>query len=126
MHNKNENIIYPDLDNMTANLSDYLQEYEDCFRTATKDSSELSELYISGLLKTERGKRNIERLHEELDMEGDGYQQLQNFITHSPWQARKVICTVACKMSELYALQPEYAEADVGYIIDESAHLKKG
>ncbi len=55
MHNKNENIIYPAIDNMVANLSDYLQEYKDCFRTATKDMSELSELYISGLLKTERG-----------------------------------------------------------------------
>jgi len=126
MHNKNKNIIYPALDNMVGNLSDYLQEYKDFFRTATKDTSELSELYISGLLKTEHGRRNIERMYEELDMDGDGYQQIQNFITDSPWEALKVISAVACKTSELYALQPGYAEADVGYIIDETAHLKKG
>ena len=126
MHNNNQEIIYSDLDNTVINLSGYLQEYKDCFRTETRDMSELSELYISGLLKTEHGKRNIERLHEELDMDGDGYQQIQNFITDSPWEASKLISTVACKTSELYACQPVYAEADVGYIIDESAHLKKG
>ncbi len=65
-------------------------------------------------------------MHEELDMDGDGYQQMQNFITDSPWEALKVINAVACKTSDLYVLQPGYAEADVGYIIDESAHLKKG
>ena len=126
MHNKNKNIIYPALDNMVGNLSDYLQEYKDFFRTATKDTSELSELYISGLLKTEHGRRNIERMYEELDMDGDGYQQIQNFITDSPWEALKVINAVACNTSDLYAPQQGYAEADVGYIIDESAHLKKG
>jgi len=126
MHNKYEDIIYSDLDNLVVNLSDYLQEYKDCFRTETQDMSELSEQYISGLLKTEHGKRNIERIHEELDMDGDGYQQMQNFITDSPWEALKVISAVACKTSDLYVPQPGYAEADVGYIIDESAHLKKG
>ena len=126
MHNKNENIIYPAIDNMVVNLSDYLQEYKDCFRTKTQDMSELSELYISGLLKTEHGRRNIERLHEELNMDGDGYQLIQNFITDSPWDTLKLLGAVACNTSDLYALQPGYVEEDVGYIIDESAHLKKG
>ncbi len=58
-------------------------------------------------------------------MDGDGYQQLQNFITDSPWDSRKLISAAACKTSELYMHQPGYTEADVGYIIDETAHLKK-
>ncbi len=126
MHNKYEDTICDSLDNLMVNLSDNLHEYKDCFRTKTQDIGELSELYISGLLKTEHSKCNIERLHEELDMDGDGYQQLQNFITDSPWDSRKVISAVACKTSDLYVLQPGYTEADVGYIIDETAHLKKG
>ncbi|MCP4148494.1 MAG: hypothetical protein GY757_12180 [bacterium] len=65
-------------------------------------------------------------MHEELDMDGDGYQLIQNHITDSPWEALKVISAVACNTSDLYMLQPGYTEADVGYIIDESAHLKKG
>ncbi|GBC60877.1 transposase [Desulfonema ishimotonii] len=111
---------------LVSNLTKYLSGYKNCFRTGTRDSGKLPELYISGLLKTESGKRNMERLHEELDMKGDGYQQIQHFITNSPWDARKVIRTAARKTSDLYARQAGYSTADVGYIIDESAHLKKG
>ena len=53
MHNKYENIIHSDLDNLVVNLYDYLQEYKDCFQIETQDMSKLSEQYISGLLKTE-------------------------------------------------------------------------
>ncbi len=126
MINKNNNINNFALDSIVENQSEYLQEYNDCFRTATKDSCELSEMYISGLVKTEHGKRCMERLHEVLDMEGDGYQRIQHFITYSPWDAWKVIRTAARKTSELYSRQPTYDVSDVGYIIDESAHLKKG
>ncbi len=70
---------------MLSNLSDYIKEYRNTFFRSTKDFGELSELYISGLIKTERGKRNMERLHEEVDMEGDGYQRIQQFITDSTW-----------------------------------------
>lgn len=121
-----ENITYNELDNLVVNLSDYLDGYEDCFRTQTQNNSELSEYYISGLLKTEHGRRNIERLHEELDMDGDGYQQLQNFITDSPWDSAKLISAVARKTSDLYARQPGYDESNVGYVFDETAHIKKG
>ncbi len=55
MHNNYEDIIFSDLDNLVVNLSDYLQGYKDFFRTDTQNMSDLSELYISGLLKTEHG-----------------------------------------------------------------------
>ncbi len=126
MINKNNDINNSAIDSTVENQSDYLREYSDCFRTATKDSSELSKMYISGLLKTEHGKRCMERLHEVLEMEGDGYQQIQHFITYSPWDARKLIRAAALKKSELYSRQLAYDVSDVGYIIDESAHLKKG
>ncbi len=111
---------------MVDNLSEHLSEYQSYFRTETNYATKLPELYISGLLTTERGKRNIERIHEEIDMEGDGYQQLQQFITDSPWDARQLITAVGQEISKLYAQKPGYQINDVGYIIDESAHLKKG
>ena len=88
----------------------------------------MAEVYLSGLMKTERGKGNIERMLEEVEVagEGDGYQQVQQFITDSPWDALELMTTVATRTSALYASQPTYQEQDVGYIIDESAHLKKG
>jgi len=111
---------------MVSNLSGHIGEYRNSFCTSTNDSGHLSELYISGLIKTERGKRNMERLHEELDMDGDGYQQIQQFITDSTWDASGLISQVAQNTSKLYSSQEGYDVKDVGYIIDESAHLKKG
>jgi SRSO17 transposase len=54
------------------------------------------------------------------------YQRLQHFITNSPWSSARVVSLVAQKTSDLYASQLDYRFRDVGYIIDESAHLKKG
>jgi SRSO17 transposase len=62
----------------------------------------------------------------ELDGDGDGYQQVQHFISDSPWDALAVMEKVATDTSGLYASQPDYEEQEVGYIFDESAHLKKG
>ncbi len=116
------------MQSLVDHLTDYLQDYGPVLKTETRDTSVLAERYISGLLHTERGKGNIERMLEEVDVdnEGDGYQQVQHFITDSPWDALEVMEKVACDTSALYASQPGYQEQDVGYIIDESAHLKKG
>lgn len=113
---------------LVDNLSEYLHEYTHVLKTETRDTSALAELYISGVLQTERGKGNIERVLEEVDVagKGDGYQQVQQFITDSPWDSFELMTNVACQTSTLYASQPTYQEQEVGYIIDESAHLKKG
>jgi SRSO17 transposase len=116
------------LQSLVDHLTGYLQDYGQVLKTKTRDTRTLAEHYISGLLHTERGKGNIERMLEEVkvDDEGDGYQQVQQFITDSSWDAIEVMEKVACDTSSLYARQPDYQEQDVGYIIDESAHLKKG
>jgi SRSO17 transposase len=103
-------------------------DYEQVLKTETRNTSLLAEQYISGLLHTERGKGNIERMLEEveIDGEGDSYQQVQQFVSDSPWDALEVMEKVARETSALYADQAGYQEQDVGYIVDESAHLKKG
>ncbi len=107
-------------------LSSHLAHYHECFQSATSDSHDLCRAYIDGLLKTEAGKRNIERINEEIEVSGDGYQRIQQFITNAPWSSEAVITLVAQETSDLYSGQPDYRLRDVGYIIDESAHLKKG
>jgi SRSO17 transposase len=116
------------LQGLVDHLTEYLHDYEQVLKTETRDTGRLAERYISGLLHTERGKGNIERMLEEveIDGEGDGYQQVQQFISDSPWDAIDVVEKVACDTSALYASQPSYQEQEVGYILDESAHLKKG
>ncbi|MGV0952418.1 MAG: IS701 family transposase [Azonexus sp.] len=114
------------LKRMANHLSDHLEDYHECFQTETFDGHELCQSYITGLLKTESGKRNIERLSEEIEMPENNYQQLHHFITESPWSSARVVSLVAQNTSDLYADQPDYRSRDVAYIIDESAHLKKG
>jgi SRSO17 transposase len=114
------------LKQIVINLSRYLEGYHECFRTETSDGYELCRSYITGLLKTEAGKRNIERINEEIEMSDNSYQRLQHFISNSPWSSDRVVRLVASNTSNLYENQPDYRARDVGYIIDESAHLKKG
>lgn len=126
MNIKHNDVNAPVLKRMLWNLSFHIREYRNLFFRTTKDSGELCELYISGLLKTEHGRRNMERLHEELDMKGDGYQRIQQFITDSTWDGFGLMREIAQNTSKLYSMQPCYDVKDVGYIFDESAHLKKG
>ena len=70
----------------------------------------------------------MERMLEEVEVDGlgDGYQQVQQFISDSTWDSGALMSSVACQISADYSCQPTYQVQDVGYIIDESAHLKKG
>ena len=68
----------------------------------------------------------MERMNEELELSGDGYQRVQQFITNSTWSAPNLIGEIALNTSDLYASENDYRRCDVGYIIDESAHIKKG
>jgi SRSO17 transposase len=79
------------LKQIVINLSRYLEGYHECFRTETSDGYELCRSYITGLLKTEAGKRNIERINEEIEMSDNSYQRLQHFISNSPWSSDRVV-----------------------------------
>lgn len=123
---ENENENEHDFVNLVDNLSKHLKRYQGHFFTETDDSSDLGYAYILGLIKTEASKRNIERMLEELTISGDGYQRIQQFITDSPWSAESLIRSIAEDTCALYAEQPGYRIDDVGYIIDESGHIKSG
>jgi SRSO17 transposase len=114
------------LKQLKNSLSFHIEKYYHCFQNETFDGHELGEAYIRGLFKTESGKRNMERMNEELELSGDGYQRVQQFITNSTWSAPNLISEIALNTSDLYASENDYRRCDVGYIIDESAHIKKG
>ena len=108
------------------NLDTHLEEYHPYFQNETSDGHELGGAYIRGLFKTEAGKRNMERMNEELELSGAGYQRIQQFITDSTWSAANLIRQIARDTSDLYARQDHYERRHVGLILDESAHVKKG
>jgi hypothetical protein len=104
------------LQSLVDHLTDYVQDYEPVLKTETRNTSRLAEEYISGLLHTERGKGNIERMLEEveLDDEGDSYQHMQQFVSDSPWDAIAVMEKAARDTSSVYAGQSGYQEDEYG------------
>ena len=65
-------------------------------------------------------------MNEEVERSGDSYQRVQQFISDSTWSAANLISEIALNTSSFYASQDDYRRSDVGYMIDESAHIKKG
>lgn len=66
----------------------------------------------------------MERMDEEI--EGSGYRQYQHFLSNSPWDHIPVIRQVAQETSAIFQEQRARQGTPTGYLIDESAHLKKG
>lgn len=82
------------------------------------------EQYLSGLLH--ECKSNIERMVERIP--GSDYEQLQHFISDSPWDALAVMDAVAEKVSESLTVKPGglTGTSSVGLILDESGWEKSG
>ena len=67
----------------------------------------------------ERGKRNIERMTEEV--KDSNYESLQHVISNSRWNTEGLTCQIARETGSLMS-----GKGLVGLTIDEKAHLKKG
>jgi len=76
-----------------------------------------AEQYLRGLIQS--GRKNMERMAEAVP-ETD-YQQLQHFLTHSPWDHQAVMQQVSAETDRLLGGQP-----DTCLLIDESSFVKKG
>jgi SRSO17 transposase len=87
------------------------------FRTQTRDTSEYGLHYLSGLLRMEekRTMANIGRVA------GIGEQNMQQFMSESPWRSSPVINQVQSEIGE----RAEYQSGSV-VLIDESADAKAG
>jgi len=96
-------------------LYQYWERFADCFTTQTRDTSHYALDYLSGLLrmKTERHFTGIARTS------GQAPQNLQHFMSHSPWSAQAVLEQVR----EEVATTPAFARGGV-LVLDESADEK--
>jgi SRSO17 transposase len=101
-------------------LRDSQTRYQSCFKTKTRDSAEHAGTYLRGLLgmKTGRNYANIARRVTDPDEDG---QNLQQFMSDSPWEAQAVIRQV---QREIMAT-PELQQGGV-LLLDESADEKAG
>lgn len=66
----------------------------------------------------------MERMEEEV--EGSDYRRYHHFLSHSPWDHVAVIRQVAQEASTIFREHRVCQGTPTGYLIDESAHVKKG
>lgn len=95
-----------------------MSSFAHLFKTRTDDGSDYARLYLNGLL-TEAPRKNMERMDEHLD--SGQYENVQQFISNSPWDERGLFDAVAARASARLGDRPETC-----LIIDESAISKKG
>lgn len=94
-------------------------EFDKFFKVGRKSQAGQAKKYVSGIFSAERGKRNIERMVEEVA--GSEYESQQHFISNSPWDTKGLMTYLSQTASN--ELQPYGL---VSCTVDEKAHLKKG
>lgn len=108
-----------------SNIEDYFEKYKSKFSVYRNNVSEQAWCYLQGLLKSEKGKGNMERMEEEQNNLLP-YHQYQHFLTNSPWCHEGILKQVGQDANEVMELEKEKSGKQTGLIIDESGHIKKG
>jgi len=80
---------------------------------------------MCGLLESEKGKGNMERI-EEQSRNVLPYHQYQHFLTNSPWSSELLQRKLSNDLSGLLEKEKEKTGKPTGLLLDESSHLKKG
>ena len=87
---------------LSERLRSFWSRFRHCFKTKTRDTSELGFVYLRGLL-TMANKRNFANIARRvINPDNDG-QDLQQFVSDSPWSARPVFQQIQTEI----ALRPE-------------------
>ena len=94
--------------------------FRDCFKTKTRDPSVYAWVYLRGLLTMDTNRTFANIARRVIDPGDDG-QNLQQFMSDSPWSAQAVVRQVQTEL----ALTPALGTGGV-LILDESAEEKAG
>ena len=107
------------IDDLANRLQRVWERYKNCFTTETRDTSEYALIYMRGLLilDTERNYANIAR--RVIGIQDDG-QNIQQFMSDSPWSAKKVFNQIQSEIKS-------YTELNGGMLtLDESGDKRSG
>jgi len=96
----------------------FVKKFSEHFRSYRHDVTDKARQYASGLMQA-GSRKNMDRMAEVVP--NSKSRNLQQFITHSKWDARAVIDHVACDGNELIG-----DERHSGLLIDESTFAKQG
>jgi SRSO17 transposase len=78
-------------------LFELWDRFHECFRTRTRDTSELAHVYLKGLLLLDGERNYVNIARRVLGLDNDG-QSLQQFMSDSPWDAQRVFAQIQCEM----------------------------
>jgi len=111
-------------DNQQDSVSSFIESYKRRFLVHRRDNSPTAIKYIKGLLSCEKGQANMERMEEEVPE--SEYRAYQHFISNSKWCHEALIRDISVDTATLLGQEKKGNGQYTGYLIDESAHLKKG
>jgi SRSO17 transposase len=97
-------------------LVEFYNRFRSHFLTQTRDSSKYGLGYLSGLLRMHT-QRNLANVGRQTAMSG---QNLQHFISNSPWSSRALVDAIQDEIK----VHPAFAQAIL--VLDESAQEKAG
>ena len=97
-------------------MTNYYERFRKHLRTQTRDTSEYGYQYISGLLRMETN-RNLANVGRKVKVSG---QNLQHFVSNSPWSAKSLIEAIQDEIK----VHPAFQQAML--VLDESAEEKSG
>jgi SRSO17 transposase len=96
----------------------FVKSFSHHFRSYRHDVTEKARQYASGLMQA-GARKNMDRMAEVVP--DSKSRNLQQFLTHSKWEARSVIDHVACEANHLLGDAQR-----AGLLIDESGFAKQG
>ena len=105
-------------------VDEFVRGYKSKFLSYRFDCTSVASNYLKGLLICPKGEANMERMEEQVP--NSEYRAYQQFISNSKWDYEGLQAQVAQDTSKLLNDQKKLNRLPVGYIVDESAHLKKG
>jgi SRSO17 transposase len=106
-----------EIEQLGDRLVAFYNRFRSFLRTKTRDTSAYGLAYVSGLLRME-GKRSMAEIGRQADIPP---QNVQHFITNSPWSRSALIQAIQQEISR----EPEF-QADAVLVLDESAEQKSG
>lgn len=105
-----------EIERLGARLLTFFETFRWCLLTTTRDTSLYGFWYVSALLRMETG-RNMTAIGRQTGVAG---QNMQHFISNSPWSASTLIGEV----QSVVRYHPDLQEAVL--VLDESAEVKAG
>src|SRR3712207_3055050 len=80
-------------------LYEFWERYAECFETTTRDASHYALDFLSGLLRM-TNERNFSQIGRTT---GQSPQNVQHFMTNSPWSAEEVLAQIREEVAETKA-----------------------